>query len=882
MSLNLPGASNPVQPFRFWCQTVLPMVYDDSLSYYELLCKVVAKLNEAISSQNDLAEAVQNEVNEFEESITEKFNTLKGFVDDYFTNLNVQQEINKKLDAMATDGSLSAIILPLVKTEVDSWLSSNIGDTNPPLDSTLTLENAAARSLTTGYLTIPNRMAMSGGFSHLSFEQGSISFNSNGYATYSNSSLRCRSLQIAPVIMPAGSVITAAEGFDVSVTLVSVDSTGFKRVNTSFPYTQSITIPTTGLYVVAAQKTGHTVSITPDEAYNAITVEYSGLLDDFNTFIASLKTALYPDLRLYYNPIYAQFGGYNTIELEIGSVSISNGYFTPSSRATRTRTPITRPLALKKGDIINFTSGWMLSGTQAQITANGVAPVGTATASTNGVWSCPSTGLWQFVYYPGNDSTTLVLEDVLSTISVTHIVPDASNEEFIALLKTQLYPDLRLYKNPIYAVFGGTNKMELELGSISQSGGYFVGSNRVTRCRTPLTRPLALKKGDTISFTPGWTFSATRCFIDSAGSKPAGSGIVTNTGTWYCPQTGLYVAVYWPGNDSTALDLNAAIDSVTINHTLVNDEDTENELLPKNPYKNVIWDSFKEVISTTHAHATTQDQFETLAGFYEHIALANYYPAMPYWPLDQKFENVPATLLASPNAEHSRFTGLQGGVHANSLGSFISSMNAETIWTLKEMCEGTERMLQYVNGGGVTLNHPAYSKYTQEQALEFANYPGVIALEVYNAGGKTYDPDVSNSEQVWDWILASGKQIFGVAVPDHEIQYHSTVTSYGFGYNHVLVPTKTAQEVMLAYRNGQFYCSEYNDDLKVVSVSYSNTQAEITVSKPSTITCITATGNTVSDTEVTTLTVPLTAANVYARFKVTSGNNTLYTNAFIL
>ena len=31
--------------FRFWCQTVLPLVYDDSLSYYELLNKVVNYLN---------------------------------------------------------------------------------------------------------------------------------------------------------------------------------------------------------------------------------------------------------------------------------------------------------------------------------------------------------------------------------------------------------------------------------------------------------------------------------------------------------------------------------------------------------------------------------------------------------------------------------------------------------------------------------------------------------------------------------------------------------------------------------------------------------------------------------------------------------------------
>ena len=31
--------------FRFWCQKVLPIVYDDSLSYYELLNKVVDYLN---------------------------------------------------------------------------------------------------------------------------------------------------------------------------------------------------------------------------------------------------------------------------------------------------------------------------------------------------------------------------------------------------------------------------------------------------------------------------------------------------------------------------------------------------------------------------------------------------------------------------------------------------------------------------------------------------------------------------------------------------------------------------------------------------------------------------------------------------------------------
>ena len=41
-----------MKPIRFVCQPVLPAVFDDSLSYMELLCKVQSKLNEIISKDN--------------------------------------------------------------------------------------------------------------------------------------------------------------------------------------------------------------------------------------------------------------------------------------------------------------------------------------------------------------------------------------------------------------------------------------------------------------------------------------------------------------------------------------------------------------------------------------------------------------------------------------------------------------------------------------------------------------------------------------------------------------------------------------------------------------------------------------------------------------
>lgn len=48
----------PLNHFRFWCQKVLPLVYDDSLSYYEVLCKVVNYINNLIDTNNQIIEYV--------------------------------------------------------------------------------------------------------------------------------------------------------------------------------------------------------------------------------------------------------------------------------------------------------------------------------------------------------------------------------------------------------------------------------------------------------------------------------------------------------------------------------------------------------------------------------------------------------------------------------------------------------------------------------------------------------------------------------------------------------------------------------------------------------------------------------------------------------
>lgn len=58
------SAFNKVSPLRFWCQKVLPLVYDESLSYEELLCKVVAKLNEVINNIDGIPDYIKELLSE--------------------------------------------------------------------------------------------------------------------------------------------------------------------------------------------------------------------------------------------------------------------------------------------------------------------------------------------------------------------------------------------------------------------------------------------------------------------------------------------------------------------------------------------------------------------------------------------------------------------------------------------------------------------------------------------------------------------------------------------------------------------------------------------------------------------------------------------------
>lgn len=77
-----------MRSFKFWCQKVLPLVYDDSLSYYEVLCKIVDYINDLI--END--KIIGNELTDIKEDLK----VVEKWIADFDTTF-IEKEVQKYL-----------------------------------------------------------------------------------------------------------------------------------------------------------------------------------------------------------------------------------------------------------------------------------------------------------------------------------------------------------------------------------------------------------------------------------------------------------------------------------------------------------------------------------------------------------------------------------------------------------------------------------------------------------------------------------------------------------------------------------------------------------------------------------------------------------------
>lgn len=103
----------------FYCQPILPLVYDESMSYYETLCKVVGQLNTTGETVNKLNEGLTNEISD-----RQKADSLLN------ERLKVVEATNKKIHFMAFAGTPPHNAKPIgtmpTRSELRQWV--NDGD----------------------------------------------------------------------------------------------------------------------------------------------------------------------------------------------------------------------------------------------------------------------------------------------------------------------------------------------------------------------------------------------------------------------------------------------------------------------------------------------------------------------------------------------------------------------------------------------------------------------------------------------------------------------------------------------------------------------------------------------------------------------------------
>lgn len=93
-------------PFKWFVLENFPFIENDfdAINNYHLFSKVVEYLNNTIDNMNLTGEQMEN--------VTNAMSELQNYVNNYFENLDVQEEINNKLDELVNDGTLQNLITP--------------------------------------------------------------------------------------------------------------------------------------------------------------------------------------------------------------------------------------------------------------------------------------------------------------------------------------------------------------------------------------------------------------------------------------------------------------------------------------------------------------------------------------------------------------------------------------------------------------------------------------------------------------------------------------------------------------------------------------------------------------------------------------------------
>lgn len=124
---------------------------------------------------------IMREMQDEWENTKSEWASYKEFIDNYFANLDLDEETEKALRKLIGEGELT----PIIAAQITAWLEANIEPTTPPIDKTLTVEDAAADAKVVGDYFYLNGMEMANNheiasmvaptlFTEADFEQGAF------------------------------------------------------------------------------------------------------------------------------------------------------------------------------------------------------------------------------------------------------------------------------------------------------------------------------------------------------------------------------------------------------------------------------------------------------------------------------------------------------------------------------------------------------------------------------------------------------------------------------------------------------------------------------------------------------------------------------------
>lgn len=145
-----------------WIETGLqPAFYDkESGTVLQQTARMYARVNMLIRMFNKLSKNTKTTVEDY----INQFNELHDYVHDYFDNLDVQEEINNKLDAFAQDGTLYRLINDEIFGDInDRILAHSQEITALQEDQSNNVKKDEANSVTMDMLTQSVREALTGG-----------------------------------------------------------------------------------------------------------------------------------------------------------------------------------------------------------------------------------------------------------------------------------------------------------------------------------------------------------------------------------------------------------------------------------------------------------------------------------------------------------------------------------------------------------------------------------------------------------------------------------------------------------------------------------------------------------------------------------------------